>query len=607
MGIQPWFHVRSLLAALAIAAPTLAQLPPTSVATAPFADAFATETGGSLLAIPGIADDFVLFADGALDVRSDGTARLSAFAHQQSAFDREFYVTLELSGRLQPGDANYPPAGAPVVTMLPGAYVPLGPVDPALYTYYTQVTGTMVGLRVFTGARIDLSAATPIQVGLGANNKNVRLGLAGDLAMTIAQQPTIGTLSLLGPARLRAEVVPTANWCVAHVDSNLAASGSTARLAIELPGLGNDYIFNPAGRWYDNADGSATLIATVRRQSDYADRWQLQLDLTGRIVTGDPAHPPAGLPILDLLPSSYLAQNGTVDPAGFRYYTTAVGTLTGEGLNAGGLVQLGTASAFQVGLGAGQGNLFFGVDGTTTVTVQTQPSARTLTPTGNLRLRANLSADCLLPKPVVVVGASQTIDTVTDQRLVFHGPELGFVQQAVFGSRVIGLDSRRWFEGHLRVLAHDTIEVSIPQGMAPGQYPLWFLNQTTLSSPAAIDLVAPASPVLRTEEHRFVGESQHWVIHQGASFQGSALLVLGISTSDLPSIDPQLVSLGIGNNFTELIVIGYLPADLATGANTFVWPAVPANAAGFRLFAQAAVWDQMSYPVPATDFRSTDY
>ena len=607
MGIHPRFQVRSLLATLLLAVPALAQLPSTSVATAPFADAFATEPGGSLLAIPGIASDFVLFADGALDVRADGTARLSAFAHQQSAFDREFYVTLELSGRLQPGDANYPPAGSPVVTMLPAAYVPVGPVDPALYTYYTQVTGTMVGLRVFTGARIDLTAATPIQVGLGANNKNVRLGLAGDLAMTIVQQPTIGTLNLLGPAQLRAEVVPSANWCLAHVDSNPAASGSTARLAIELPGVGNDYLFNPAGRWFENADGSATLIATVRRQSDYTDRWQLQLNLTGRIVPGDPAHPPAGMPVLNLLPSSYLAQNGTVDPAGFRYYATAIGTLTGEGLNAGGLVQLGTATPFQVGLGAGQGNLFFGVDGTTTVTVQTQPSARTLTPTGNLRLRANLSADCLLPKPVVTVGGSQTSDSVTEQRLVFHGPELGFVQQAVFGSRVLGLDARRWYEGHLRVLAHDTIEVSIPQGLAPGQYPLWFLNQTTLSSPATIDLVAPATPVLRTEEDRLVGEAQHWVIHQGASFPGIATFVLGLSTSNLPSIDPPVVSMAIGNNFAELVVAGYLQADPVTGANTFVLPAIPAYFAGFRLYAQAAVWDQFSFPVPTTDFRGTDY
>ena len=48
-------------------------------------------------------------------------------------------------------------------------------------------------------------------------------------------------------------------------------------------------------------------------------------------------------------------------------------------------------------------------------------------------------------------------------------------------------------------------------------------------------------------------------------------------------------------------------ADPVTGANTFVLPAIPAYFAGFRLYAQAAVWDQFSFPVPTTDFRGTDY
>ena len=90
---------RALLAAILslLVATTSAQLPNRATAVAPVVDSFATETGASLLSIPGIADDFVLFADGAFDVRADGTARLSAFTHRASAVDREFYVTLELS------------------------------------------------------------------------------------------------------------------------------------------------------------------------------------------------------------------------------------------------------------------------------------------------------------------------------------------------------------------------------------------------------------------------------------------------------------------------------------------------------------------------------
>lgn len=607
MAISVWNGLRALAVVALVVASANAQLPTTSIAAVPVVDAFATETGGVLLSIPGVADDIVLFADGAFDVRPNGTARLSAFAHKQSSFDREFYVTLELSGRLAPADVGYPPANSPVVTMLPTAYVPSGPVDPATFVYFTQVTGSMVGLRSFAGARIDVSAATPIQVGFGANNKNVRLGLAGDLTLTVAQQPSGAPLSITGPAQLRAELAASTSFCLAHVDGNAAASGNTNRAAIDLPGLASDYIFVPAGTWFDNADGSATIVASVRRQSDYSDRWQLQLQLSNRVIPGAAAHPPAGLPSQQLLPATYAAQGGAVDPSGFRYYTIASGTLTGAGINAGGLVTLSSNVPFQVGHGAGQGNLFFGVDGTVAVAVTTQPTSRTITPTGTMRLQANLSTDCLLPKPVITSGQLQQSDSLTHQRLVYHGPELGFVTQGVFGSRFLGLDERRWYEGHLRVTAHDTIELSIPQGMAPGQYPLWLLNQTTLSAPATVDVVAPAERTLRTENDRFAGEPQHWLVHQGGNHPGFHFTFLAISTSNVPSVAPGLVDLQIGNGFAELFLLDVVINDAITGIGTVILPAIPANFAGFRLYAQAALMDNTFFPLLSSDVWFTDY
>ena len=79
----------------------------------------------------------------------------------------------------------------------------------------------------------------------------------------------------------------------------------------------------------------------------------------------------------------------------------------------------------------------------------------------------------------------------------------------------VNTNERRWFEGHLRVLAHDTIEVAVPQGLAPASYPLRVLNRSTASNLAAIDVQAPGTPVMRTEDDRLIGEPQHWVAHQG--------------------------------------------------------------------------------------------
>lgn len=607
MGIPVWNGLRSLAVVAAAATAAFAQLPTTSSAAVPIADAFATETGGALLQIPGISGDFVVFADGAFDVRPNGTARLSCFVQQQAATDREFYLTLELSGRLAPGDVGYPPAGSPTVTMLPGAYVPSGTVDPASFVYYTQATGTLIGYRVFAGARIDVTATAPIQAGFGANNKNVRLGLAGDLALTVTQQPSFGTLNPTGPAQLRAELANLASWCMTHVDGNVIASGNTDRAGIQIPGLASDYLFVPAGRWFDNGDGSATLVGTVRRQSDYSDRWQLQLQLTDRLVVGAPGYPPAGMPSLQLLPAVYVGQGGPVDPATYRYYTTANGTLTGEGINAGGQLQLATSVPFQVGVGAGQANTFYGADGTLVLTVATQPTGRTITPTGTMRLQANLSTQCVLPKPIITSGQVQQSDTLTHQRLVYQGPELGFVQQAVLGSRFLSLNDRLWYEGHLRVLAHDTIEVSVPQGMAPGQYPLWLMTQATVSDPATVDLVAPTERTLRTEDDRVAGEAQHWLVHQGSNHPGFHFTFLTLSTSNVPSVAPGLVDLQIGNGFAELILLDIVVNDAVTGIGTVVLPAVPANFAGFRLYAQGALMDNTFFPLLSSDLWYTDY
>jgi hypothetical protein len=103
-----------------------------------------------------------------------------------SSGDRDFYVELVFSGGIDPG-GGYPPADSPVTTMLPAAYAPTGPVDPSSFDYFTQVTGTMAGLRAFSGARIDVSNSGNVQVGIGANNKNVLSGLACDLDLTVVQ------------------------------------------------------------------------------------------------------------------------------------------------------------------------------------------------------------------------------------------------------------------------------------------------------------------------------------------------------------------------------------------------------------------------------------
>jgi len=574
------------------------------------ADAFATETGGYLLAIPGVADDLQLFADGQFEQRANGTARLTAFVRRQSAIDREFFLELEFAGRLDPQSPGHPPAGSPVTTLLPAAYAPLGPADPTQYVYFTQVTGSLVGLRTYGGARILATAAAPVQMGVGANNKNVAMGLAANLALQIVQQPVLAPLAPTGPAQLRATLRQALGHCASHVDADPAYAPNPGRACANMPGLAADYLFLPAGEWTENPDGTARLQGLLRRQNDYADRWLCDLQCAGRVDPGHPAHPPSGSPVLQLLQGAYAPQGGPIDPAAWRYYTFATGTLVGDGGNAGGRIALANSGAVQVGLGAAQGNLFFGAMGSFTPTVVSQPTGRTIAPTGDVALQWNLGTACILPPAQVLTGQNQTLPTVTELPAVYTGTDLGFCEQVAVGTWIIASqDPRRWFDGWLHVVDHQTVRVHLPQTFPAGTHPVMLLTRSGGTAQMTLQTQPPAVPTLRTEDSILPGQTQHWVVHQG-HLQGPVLTYLLLSGSDLPSLLPGLISLGIGNQFQELLVVPGLLHDPVTGLLV-----VPVNGMspvflGTRLFSQAAMIELLSQnplPLPTSGVWSTQY
>lgn len=566
------------------------------------ADAFSTEPGGYLCRIPGVADDLVLFADGNLVQRTDGTARLGAFLLRASAIDRLFYVELEFGGRVAPGDANHPPAGSPTLTLAPAAYAPSGPVDPATFVYYTTVNGTFTGLFAYGGERYTASNTTPAQLGIGASNKNVLLGLAVDLTLV----PVAGVTVPTGPAELRADLLDTLPVCLSHVDDLPAWSGSSARRGVDLPGVADDFVFCPAGHFAEHANGSATVTATLRRLADYDDGWQLSLTLSAPLEPGAPNHPPTGHPITQLLPTAYLGGGGPIDPAAYRYYQQGSGTLTGIGANAGGQIQLTLTGAAQLGLGAAQGNPYFGLAADFVATVAQQPTSGAVTITGDLHLAANLATLCILPAPQVTAMSTTSLPNVTEQTLTLTGVELGFAEVVALGPLLLADLPRRWFEGNMHVVDHNTIVVSIPQGLPPMSYPLSVLNRSRMSQPVVLDLVAPTTVTLRTEADRLVGEAQHWVTHQGP-VQGFAFCLLVVSLSDQPSFAPGIVDLDIGNQFADLILLDVALHDPATGVAVVTLPAIPPTLLGNRLFAQAALMDQFFFPLHPSDARYTDY
>lgn len=583
----------------------LAQSPPRGAIVPANADASATEPGGFLMSIPGVADDLVLFADGAFEERADGTARLSAFVSRQSAIDREFYLVLELGGRLQPSQVGYPPLGAPTVTLQPGAYVPNGPVDPATFTYYTTGTGSLTGLRSYGGSLLTLAVTQPVQLGVGASNKNVLDGLAADLDVTIVQQPTVGTLAPTGAAQLRAELRDHTRFCFSHVDSSLAASGATDRLALGIDGVG-DYLFVPAGTWSEDAAGNATVQVELRNPLDFADAWSLHLQLGGRVLPGAATFPPAGSPQQTLLPTEYVAQGGPIDSGQWRYYTSANGTLSGLRNNLGGSIQLGTAGPLQVGLGGAGGNRFFGVSGALAATLLQSPTSHTIAPTGPVSLHANLSSDCLLPTMVVTSTVTPAMPSVTMQTLQLTGTDIGLCEQVAIGPRILGTDERAWYTGYFRATSIDTVEIAIPQGLAPSQYPMLLIHRSGTSNQLFLDVQAPAAPALSTAPTRLVGDTQQLVAHQG-NLVGFTFCFFVVSFSNQPSDIPVFVNLGLGAMWTDYLLLDVVITDMASGVALTSIGTVPAGLQGTRLYSQAAFMDYTIYHLFETNLLSTDY
>jgi hypothetical protein len=238
-----------------------------------------------------------------------------------------------------------------------------------------------------------------------------------------------------------------------------------------------------------------------------------------------------------------------------------------------------------------------------------QPTGRTINVAGPLRLHSSVAVNCLVPVPQVLTGVVQSLPTVTQQKVIYTGIDLGWTELAAVGPKLLDTNTRKWVEGNVRVVDHNTVEVSIPQGMAPGSYPARLFTIGGISNELTLNLTAPPAITLRTENDRLVGEDQHWLIHQGTlPSLGYSFLLL--SVSNVPSPIPGIVMLDIGNAGGNLILFGGAVHDPATGTATITLSNINSSLQGLRVYAQAGLWDVFgpsAFPLSPSDVWFTDY
>jgi hypothetical protein len=606
---MPIAALRTAVFTLAVAAPLLAQLPSYQAVRQAASDpAVASLPGGVMLSIPGVLTDFVLAGGGQLVELPNGTARLTGRVFSDSSIYSALLVDLTFTGRLDAGNPGFPPAGAPITQLLPSAYIPVGSVDPNLFHYYTAASGTFTGVRNLDGAVFGVTSTGPIQLGAGANNRNGNPGLVAEFALTMLQQPA-APLAPTGTATLTLDFAPVHAEDTTHPQPDPLRTTLPAGRAMVLPGVGDDYVFVPAGDFTEFGDGHAELAGRLARLSQLDDAWTVSLLLQDRRTPGQPNHPPAGSPVLQLLPSAYVQNGGVLDPAHWHYYAVASGTLTGAGLNAGGSISLTPTHAFQVGGGSNQTNTYFGFHGAFAATITTQPTSRTLTLGGDVELFGLTAVFPVLPFPTLTTPATMPVlDTLTDQGLVLQGDNLAWLElMALNWDLAGGGDARRWHHGYFKVLDNQHVEYHPRPGMAPGIYNCFGFNPAIGTNTIQVQLVAPSSPKLFAEPAVASFYTTHVRLHSGPVV-GTAISIVVLSRTFGPSLAPGIASLAIGAGFSDILLDPtiYLH-DAATGIAAADYGPIDPALLGDTWWFQGLILDlgTNTLPLPATNPWST--
>ena len=135
------------------------------------------------------------------------------------------------------GRTSVAPPGSPKKDLKDCAYdEDGGPVDTDTWYYYPTYTGTLTGLGEYAGAVLTIVPTGPaFQVGIGANNKNIKFGASSWFIWTVTAQPSVGpALPVTGQGDFNIEIgdcatttsAPGTGSICGKVKNDLNADGS---------------------------------------------------------------------------------------------------------------------------------------------------------------------------------------------------------------------------------------------------------------------------------------------------------------------------------------------------------------------------------------------
>ena len=382
--------------------------------------------------LPGISHDFMFEAGAGFVESSDGTARIQGVLFSPTRPGWRFLAVVDLSDRVDPGSAAWPPAGSPKRELTAETFVDAGgTVDVDTWRYYETFSGVLTGLDELDGAEVRVTRTGPaFQVGEGASGKNVRFGGAGWIDVELVEQPSTG-IALPGTLPRGDINLDFAMGCVecavdAPLDDEVSRLGNSE--AFYFGGLEGDWFqFEGPATFEERGNGTAVLAGILRGTSGDDNRWSVELEFTDRYdpLFGDPL--PATSPKRDLRNARFMDNGGPIDFMAWRYYATTDGVLRGLGQHEGAEVRLWRMGpSFQVGMGASGRNERYGASGWLHTEVISQPTNGPSIQVTSGDFNVDLGAGCDLCAAPAMLGEDATT-TSGDHAFYFPGIGTDFI------------------------------------------------------------------------------------------------------------------------------------------------------------------------------------
>ncbi len=200
---------------------------------------------------------------------------------------------------------------------------------------------------------------------------------------------------------------------------------------------------------------------------------------------------------------------------------------------------------------------------------------------------------------------NSSVPTVSDEVVVVTGDVLSGVDRVSYSGPVGGSFTARvsssWADGYFEIPSNNRLELHMPQGLRVGTYQVILHNGLFASTPFNVTLTRPTTTILGGPPYSF---SDFEMVAARGQWSINSVMLLCISNSTRPSVAPGIVSLGLGNAFSELILWPTtVPVSLVTGCARWT---VPGSVAGLWQL-QAAILDPTlpnPLPLPVTNVRA---